>query len=120
MLLPIQVFCLCPEGMLLGQDWKTCQDVDECAEKTLQCEQQCVNTEGGAHCQCYHGFQGLNGTNCQDVDECSADDNAGCSHDCLNTAGSFLCQCPSGKFSYQTVELFIELRKVFNELPILL
>ena len=27
----MQVFCLCPEGFVLGPDWKNCDDVDECA-----------------------------------------------------------------------------------------
>ena len=84
--------------MQLDTDWKTCWDVDECADKTLECQHLCVNTVGGAHCQCHPGYQGLNGTDCQDVDECDGDDNAGCSHDCLNTDGSFLCQCPAGDY----------------------
>jgi hypothetical protein len=83
--------------MLLGTDWKTCQDVDECAEKTLECQHLCVNTEGGAHCQCNPGFEGKDGIDCQDVDECSSQDNGGCSHDCINTIGSFSCECFEGK-----------------------
>ena len=26
-----KVFCMCPEGFVLGPDWKKCDDVDECA-----------------------------------------------------------------------------------------
>ena len=83
--------------MLLSSDWKTCQDVDECAEKTLDCPHLCINTIGSAHCKCHPGFQGLEGKDCSDIDECSQEDNSGCSHDCLNTEGSFECQCPDGK-----------------------
>jgi len=29
------VFCMCPEGFVLGPDWKKCDDVDECAAGDL-------------------------------------------------------------------------------------
>ena len=30
-----KVFCMCPEGFVLGPDWKKCDDVDECAAGDL-------------------------------------------------------------------------------------
>nr|XP_050846929.1 uncharacterized protein LOC127062539 isoform X3 [Vespula vulgaris] len=48
-----RVFCLCPDGFMLEDDWKTCQDVDECAVPDLQtevCRYGCINTQGSYRC----------------------------------------------------------------------
>ncbi|XP_066591552.1 uncharacterized protein [Prorops nasuta] len=48
-----RVFCLCPDGYVLEDDWKTCQDVDECAVPDLQtevCRYGCINTPGSYRC----------------------------------------------------------------------
>ncbi|XP_062361457.1 hemicentin-2 [Cinclus cinclus] len=44
--------CLCPTGYRLLPNEKTCHDVDECVEGTIQCgsSQMCFNTRGGARC----------------------------------------------------------------------
>ncbi|KAM6110387.1 LOW QUALITY PROTEIN: hemicentin-2 [Pterocles gutturalis] len=44
--------CLCPPGYRLLPNGRTCHDVDECAEGTIQCSssQMCFNTRGGAQC----------------------------------------------------------------------
>ncbi|XP_054704630.1 hemicentin-2 isoform X1 [Grus americana] len=44
--------CVCPPGYRLLPNGKTCHDVDECAEGTIQCgsSQMCFNTRGGAQC----------------------------------------------------------------------
>ena len=34
-----------------------CEDIDECAEGTAQCQQTCSNTPGGYECSCRDGFQ---------------------------------------------------------------
>ena len=41
-----QVFCMCPDGFLLGSDWATCEDVDECDYDDMGCDQLCINTPG--------------------------------------------------------------------------
>ena len=34
-----------------------CEDIDECAEGTAQCQHTCKNTPGGYECSCHDGFQ---------------------------------------------------------------
>ena len=41
-----EVFCMCPDGFLLGSDWKTCEDVNECENDSMGCDQLCINTPG--------------------------------------------------------------------------
>lgn len=48
-------------GLRLGTDGKKCVDIDECAEGTAQCEQECVNKdprESGLQyrCACRNGY----------------------------------------------------------------
>ncbi|XP_039417870.1 hemicentin-2 [Corvus cornix cornix] len=49
---PGSYHCLCPPGYRLLSNGKTCHDVDECMEDTIQCgsSQMCFNTRGGARC----------------------------------------------------------------------
>ncbi|KAK2535167.1 Hmcn2 [Columba livia] len=54
--------CVCPPGYRLLPNGKSCHDVDECAEGTIQCgsSQMCFNTRGGAQCvdaPCPDGYQ---------------------------------------------------------------
>eukprot|EP00794_Sanderia_malayensis_P007058 gene7058-7850_t len=71
---------------------KTCVDVDECAVKNGGCEHLCINHQGSYSCECYPGFQLLNGTICKDINECSPLNV--CQYKCINTIGSFQCECP--------------------------
>lgn len=48
-------FCSCPAGFILGNDWKNCVDIDECAvDQTFKldhrCSYECVNTIGSYKC----------------------------------------------------------------------
>ncbi|CAN0252108.1 thrombomodulin-like [Lampetra fluviatilis] len=82
----------CPPGFELvrGQ----CEDVDECARDD-PCQQQglCTNKEGGFVCDCVEGYQLVNLTECEDIDEC---DYEPCDDHCVNTDGSYECTCPRG------------------------
>ncbi|XP_077255902.1 uncharacterized protein LOC143893914 isoform X1 [Temnothorax americanus] len=106
-----RVFCLCPDGFMLEDDWKTCQDVDECSVPDLQtelCRYGCINTPGSYRCAqpmelkdqpildslsitCLPGYEKTS-HGCIDIDECAAD-NGSCSEVCENTDGSFFCAC---------------------------
>ncbi|TNN04260.1 epidermal growth factor-like protein 6 isoform X1 [Takifugu flavidus] len=98
-----EIRCLCPSpGLQLGQDERTCVDIDECVTGKNLCpyNRQCVNTFGSYFCKCQEGFdlKYVDGKyDCVDHDECATDTHK-CSHhaDCLNTQGSYKCKCKSG------------------------
>ncbi|XP_020289333.1 uncharacterized protein LOC109857445 isoform X2 [Pseudomyrmex gracilis] len=107
-----RVFCLCPDGFMLEDDWKTCQDVDECSVPDLQtelCRHGCINTPGSYRCAepaelkdqpvldslsitCLPGYEQTPHGTCIDINECAVD-NGGCTEVCENTDGSFFCAC---------------------------
>ncbi|CAL7944768.1 unnamed protein product [Xylocopa violacea] len=107
-----RVFCLCPDGFILEDDWKTCQDVDECVQPDLQtemCRYGCINTPGSYRCAepmelkdqpipdslsitCLPGYEATPDGTCIDINECTVD-NGGCTEVCENTDGSFFCAC---------------------------
>uniref|UniRef100_A0A3B3ZNC6 Uncharacterized protein n=1 Tax=Periophthalmus magnuspinnatus TaxID=409849 RepID=A0A3B3ZNC6_9GOBI len=71
-----EIRCLCPStGLQLGQDERTCVDVDECVTGKNLCpyNRQCVNTFGSYFCKCQEGYD-LKYTDgkyeCVDLDEC--------------------------------------------------
>ncbi|XP_019512466.1 PREDICTED: complement component C1q receptor [Hipposideros armiger] len=87
--------CLCPQGYQLDSTQRDCVDVDECQDSP--CAQECINTPGGFHCQCWVGYEssGPGERACQDVDECETD-HSPCTQGCTNTDGSFYCFCKDG------------------------
>ncbi|CAJ1052477.1 Nephronectin Preosteoblast EGF-like repeat protein with MAM domain [Xyrichtys novacula] len=94
-----EVRCLCPPGLHLAADNKTCEDVNECLEDAEVCppRQTCKNTFGSFLCVCQDGFvfgtiQGL--LQCRDKDECLTGSHRCSRHaQCVNTDGSYTCQC---------------------------
>ncbi|XP_076603795.1 epidermal growth factor-like protein 6 isoform X1 [Chaetodon auriga] len=98
-----EIRCLCPSaGLQLGQDERTCVDIDECVPGKNLCpyNRQCVNTFGSYYCKCQEGYdlKYVDGKyDCVDHDECATGTHK-CSHhaDCLNTRGSYKCRCKSG------------------------
>ncbi|XP_035459599.2 epidermal growth factor-like protein 6 isoform X2 [Scophthalmus maximus] len=98
-----EIRCLCPSaGLQLGQDERTCVDIDECVTGNNLCpyNRQCVNTFGSYFCKCQDGYdlKYVDGKYaCEDNDECAAGTHK-CSHHavCLNTQGSYKCRCKSG------------------------
>ncbi|XP_039076908.1 complement component C1q receptor [Hyaena hyaena] len=87
--------CLCPQGYQLDSSQQDCVDVDECLDSP--CPQECVNTPGGFHCECWVGYEPRSPGEgaCQDVDECSPG-RSPCAQGCTNTVGSFSCFCEEG------------------------
>ncbi|XP_063064253.1 low-density lipoprotein receptor-related protein 1 isoform X3 [Engraulis encrasicolus] len=49
------ILCLCPVGMEVGPDNKTCQIQSFCA-KHLKCSQRCVQDKFAVKCDCYEGW----------------------------------------------------------------
>lgn len=70
-------------------------DIDECAERTVFCEQSCHNTEGSYVCDCEPGYHLVNNVSCADINECNYN-NGGCDHTCNNQEGSYNCLCDAG------------------------
>lgn len=92
--------CFCNEGFELAPDGKACNDIDECARETDECDLGCENTEGSFVCTCPDGFVlHTDGKQCDDVDPCSIN-NGGCSHDCVsgNAVDPATCECPDEMF----------------------
>ena len=49
--------CFCPDGYILAEDGKTCDDVDECSDGSNGgCEVYCWNVPGSFQCLCRKGF----------------------------------------------------------------
>ncbi|KAA8538492.1 hypothetical protein F0562_028137 [Nyssa sinensis] len=72
-----------------------CQDIDECAEGSHNCEKDCINTVGNYNCTCppgYHGDGRRDGERCQDIDECANPSLNKCKKNCFNTVGSYTCR----------------------------
>ncbi|XP_069694529.1 fibrillin-2 isoform X2 [Periplaneta americana] len=95
----------CGHGYRYNTTTLNCQDVNECTEKSHNCDsltQFCINTHGGFQCQTRHripiqtcpaGFRmDKDSRTCVDVNEC-VENHPKCSNgeDCLNTIGSFQC-----------------------------
>ncbi|CAL5228469.1 g11610 [Coccomyxa viridis] len=89
--------CQCPEGWR-GDGFK-CEDIDECAEGTAQCQHTCSNIPGGYECSCRDGFQLLGGHTstgiCLPINQCK-ENKGGCEYGCDTDDGKAVCSCPTG------------------------
>jgi len=93
--------CECKDGF----SGRFCQlDNDECRDPNKNdCEQTCINTDGGYECACMRGYT-LNedGKTCADINECANNpcscqvDDGVCNATCTNTQGSYRCSCGKG------------------------
>ncbi|XP_063314451.1 nephronectin isoform X2 [Pelobates fuscus] len=98
-----EVRCRCPSpGLQLGQDGRTCEDVDECATGKALCPRfrKCVNTFGSYICKCHTGYDLVHVAGkyqCFDIDECYTGQYQ-CSNyaRCYNIPGSYRCKCNEG------------------------
>ena len=62
-------------GGLEDENAAPCLDLDECAENEDACNRgmKCVNTPGSYNCpECLPGWEPLDSTTCQDINECYA------------------------------------------------
>ncbi|XP_028412377.1 uncharacterized protein LOC114535195 [Dendronephthya gigantea] len=89
--------CSCYTGYRVNRnDYKLCNDIDECSEKLAGCAQICTNTIGGFRCSCTAGYLlNLDKKFCDDIDECKGNEH-GCQHSCENSLGSYKCRCRAG------------------------
>lgn len=81
--------CLCPHPNI-GNDCR-----HPCESLSCGINSECVLINGRSQCQCLEGFNGKNGEDCVDVDECASKP---CSQSalCVNIPGKYECQCPNG------------------------
>ena len=71
-------------------------DIDECAEGTDMCGQNCHNTIGSYNCSCNIGYRlNMDGFGCDDIDEC-AEMTDRCDQNCHNSVGTYTCSCNTG------------------------
>lgn len=84
--------CGCAEGFRLGQDGRSCVDIDECAEKDPCAAegQQCENLQGGFRCECTEDFIWEDGA-CVNVSICML-----CEQTCEKISGVYRCVCGRG------------------------
>ncbi|KAK7085741.1 hypothetical protein SK128_012854, partial [Halocaridina rubra] len=69
-------------------------DKNECLDNNGGCAQMCVDTRAGHFCKCKKGYMLINGTQCEDIDECI--EPGICSQVCINLKGNFKCECVDG------------------------
>lgn len=120
--------CTCPEGYELGEDDKTCEDINECVvfseyeddtgkvQVANVCSHECVNIPGSYVCQCPDGYHLHTDKRSCTRDYCADLENpalnlTGCSHHCQDTDDGFKCSCPEGMIlgdDFKTCELIRE------------
>ncbi|XP_078596282.1 uncharacterized protein LOC144873139 isoform X2 [Branchiostoma floridae x Branchiostoma japonicum] len=88
----------CGPGYELNADESNCEDIDECARGTHDCQglSECKNNRGSYICQCPSGYTADQSTRtCQDADECRL---GLCPPNslCQNYIGTYRCQCRKG------------------------
>nr|XP_022333526.1 mucin-like protein [Crassostrea virginica] len=86
-------------GCVCAQGWTgtLCEDnINECVTSPpCNATQLCVDNPGSYTCTCRTGFQADQNGGCQDVDECSINQDT-CKQLCTNTEGSYNCSCSPG------------------------
>ncbi|XP_021569018.1 thrombomodulin [Carlito syrichta] len=62
--------CMCETGYKLAADLHHCEDVDDCALVPSPCLQRCINTQGGFKCDCFPGYDLVDGECVEPPDPC--------------------------------------------------
>ena len=82
--------------VILTDNVRTFPDINECAEETDRCSQNCQNTVGSYTCSCNAGYRlDGDGFTCDDIHEC-AEMTHNCDQNCHNHIGSYNCSCNAG------------------------
>ncbi|XP_033127863.1 low-density lipoprotein receptor-related protein 2-like [Anneissia japonica] len=76
-----------------GEDESPLCNEQSCSTNNGGCSELCFQTPFGAQCGCSEGYELVNSTICEDIDECMPLGH--CSQNCTNYKGSFDCQCES-------------------------
>ncbi|XP_008274757.1 fibrillin-1 [Stegastes partitus] len=87
--------CPCLVGYYRPASNMDCADMDECKDNPCHVNATCLNTIGSHTCTCKRGFA-ANGTQCDDIDECSAEVTCHSRATCTNFIGDFSCSCQEG------------------------
>nr|XP_033469720.1 mucin-like protein [Epinephelus lanceolatus] len=99
--------CPCRGGYYRPASNMDCVDMDECKDDPCHVNATCLNTIGSHTCTCKRGFS-ANGTQCEDIDECSGEGTCHPRALCTNFIGDFFCSCQQGfkgdGFSCQDVD----------------
>ncbi|XP_044070958.1 mucin-like protein isoform X2 [Siniperca chuatsi] len=99
--------CPCLVGYYRPAINMDCVDMNECKDNPCHVNATCLNTIGSHTCTCKRGFS-ANGTQCEDIDECSAEGTCHPRALCTNLMGDFFCSCQQGfigdGFSCQDVD----------------
>ncbi|XP_067687043.1 uncharacterized protein [Haliotis asinina] len=88
--------CTCNSGYRKLADG-SCADIDECADRSDNCEQKCENTDGSFNCSCLPGFV-LNAdqSTCAQQTPPPSCATHGCAHICTEVNSSPTCFCRPG------------------------
>lgn len=87
--------CHCDEGYRLDDAQATCEDIDECENRTVCPSGICFNVPGSYNCGSCPDGSLAQGGQCVDIDECQDQQVCTRGH-CQNTEGSFICHCGPG------------------------